>query len=258
MDLIPFDAKPSDLAFYDAQMRALDTVTSPGEAKHLYDVGDLLAHTAKRAKRGWDRQQRWAGFRLLAFHRLGEILGPLVIRHCPKKSLDGIEAFTLKAHGISYDLSSEAQKIAAYPRHMVEAFIAHATKYRVEITTRNFKRYAGDLLVATTFHPSAARKDEQPIRVCYADPPYLGCAHHYRDHPNAWEWNDPERHRRLIEQLGDEFPDGWALSCGGASHHVIRSMCPDTCRTGIWTKPFAGTRPNIDPTLVRRASTARR
>ena len=47
------------------------------------------------------------------------------------------------------------------------------------------------------------------MRFAYADPPYLGCGSRYIEHhPNAMIWDDPEEHRRLIERLCDDLPDG--------------------------------------------------
>lgn len=41
----------------------------------------------------------------------------------------------------------------------------------------------------------------------------LGLAHYYAHlHSEAYVWDDPETHRRLIERLCDEWPDGWAMS----------------------------------------------
>ena len=72
----------------------------------------------------------------------------------------------------------------------------------------------------------------------YADPPYLGQARHYRDHPEAAVWDDPETHRALIGRLVDEYPDGWALSCSSPSLKTLLPMCPDDVRIGAWVKPF--------------------
>jgi hypothetical protein len=78
-----------------------------------------------------------------------------------------------------------------------------------------------------------------PIKAAYADPPYLGQARHYvKHHPEAAIWNDPETHRRLIESLVADYPDGWALSCSSPSLRVLLPMCPDDVRIGAWVKPF--------------------
>lgn len=77
------------------------------------------------------------------------------------------------------------------------------------------------------------------MRFAYADPPYLGCGKkHYSDHPDAGDYDDPEKHRELIERLVAEYPDGWALSCHTPSLRVLLPMCPDDIRIGAWVKPF--------------------
>lgn len=76
------------------------------------------------------------------------------------------------------------------------------------------------------------------MRFAYADPPYLGQARHYRDHPEAGIWDDPETHRQLIVRLVAEFPDGWALSASSPSLQTLLPMCPAGARVGAWVKPF--------------------
>ena len=82
------------------------------------------------------------------------------------------------------------------------------------------------------------------MRFAYADPPYLGCGASRYGFP---EWDNPERHRQLIAQMCDEFPDGWALSLHEPSLRVILPMCPEDCRTSPWVKPFASFKPNVNP-----------
>ena len=90
---------------------------------------------------------------------------------------------------------------------------------------------------------------QQPIvmRFCYADPPYLGCGKKlYGDmHEHAADWDNPERHRQLVEQLCDEFPDGWAMSLHSPSLRTILPMCPEDCRVAAWVKPFAVFKANV-------------
>lgn len=45
------------------------------------------------------------------------------------------------------------------------------------------------------------------MKIGYADPPYPGCAHLYRDHP---DYDGEVDHVALIERLQSEF-DGWVL-----------------------------------------------
>lgn len=82
------------------------------------------------------------------------------------------------------------------------------------------------------------------MRFAYADPPYLECAKMYRDHhPEAMIWNDPETHRRLVERLSDEWPDGWALSLHVPSLQTILAFCPTDVRIGAACKVFHQYRP---------------
>lgn len=82
------------------------------------------------------------------------------------------------------------------------------------------------------------------MRFAYADPPYLGCARLYaKHHPEAMIWYDPETHRRLIERLSDEWPDGWALSLHVPSLRTLLPMCPPDVRVGAACKNFGQIRP---------------
>ena len=89
--------------------------------------------------------------------------------------------------------------------------------------------------------------ESRPMRFCYADPPYLGCGQRLygKMHEHASEWDSSERHRQLVEQLCDEFPDGWAMSLHSPSLKTILPMCPDDCRVGAWVKPFAVFKANV-------------
>jgi len=85
------------------------------------------------------------------------------------------------------------------------------------------------------------------MRFCYADPPYLGCGKilYGKMHAQAADWDDPERHRQLVGQLCDEYPDGWAMSLHTPSLRTILPMCPKDCRVAAWVKPFAVFKPNV-------------
>lgn len=55
-------------------------------------------------------------------------------------------------------------------------------------------------------------------------------------HPEASDWDDPERHRKLIDELM-EF-DGWALATAPDALEVYYPL-PVGCRIGAWVKPNA-------------------
>lgn len=83
------------------------------------------------------------------------------------------------------------------------------------------------------------------MKFAYADPPYLGCGSLYaQHHSEALVWDDPETHRRLIERLRDEYPDGWALSASVPSIPTLVAMLPPH-RQCAWVKPFAVFKPNV-------------
>jgi hypothetical protein len=82
------------------------------------------------------------------------------------------------------------------------------------------------------------------VRFAYADPPYLGCGRMYaKHHPDALIWDDPETHRRLIERLSDEWPDGWAMSLHVPSLKQLLDFCPADVRVGAACKTFGQIRP---------------
>lgn len=84
------------------------------------------------------------------------------------------------------------------------------------------------------------------MRLAYADPPYLGCGKLYAaHHADALDWDCPETHRRLIERLCDEYPEGWAMSSSSPALRTILPMCPEDVRTSPWVKPFAVFKPNV-------------
>lgn len=85
------------------------------------------------------------------------------------------------------------------------------------------------------------------MRFAYADPPYLGCGKYYAAHHAEWKtWDDPETHRRLIQRLQDQFPDGWALSLRERGLQTILPMCPPAARVGCWLSE----RPRFAPKLA--------
>ena len=87
-----------------------------------------------------------------------------------------------------------------------------------------------------------------PVKFAYADPPYLGCCRLYdHHHPDGLCWDDPATHRKLIDRLVTEFPDGWVLSCHTPSLATLLPMCPDDVRIGAWVKPFHAYKKGVRP-----------
>lgn len=97
-----------------------------------------------------------------------------------------------------------------------------------------------------------------PMRLGYADPPYVGCAHLYKDHP---DYAGEVDHTALITRLQDEF-DGWVLHLS-ATPESIATMAPLVLSTGArwmaWVKPFAAFKRNVsvayawEPVIVKPA-----
>ena len=96
------------------------------------------------------------------------------------------------------------------------------------------------------------------VRIGYADPPYPGCAHLYRDHPDFAGEVD---HAQLIDRLEAEF-DGWVLHTA-ATPEALALLAPLVAGTGArwmaWTKPFAAFKRNVpvayawEPVIVKPA-----
>lgn len=96
------------------------------------------------------------------------------------------------------------------------------------------------------------------MRIAYADPPYPGCAHMYKDHPDyAGEVDHVDLARRI-----DQY-DGWVLHTNSTTlEHVygcLREAGVTGYRTMAWTKTFAAFKRNVpvayawEPVLVKAA-----
>jgi hypothetical protein len=75
----------------------------------------------------------------------------------------------------------------------------------------------------------------QPMRFCYADPPYPGKARLYR---RERSYGGEVDHAALIERLEGEAFDGWALSTSEAALRDVLPLCPRGARVGVWCKPL--------------------
>ncbi len=82
------------------------------------------------------------------------------------------------------------------------------------------------------------------MRIGYADPPYIGCAHLYKDHP---DYAGEVDHAELVERLQSEF-DGWVLHTH-CTPEAMAILAPLVLNTGArwmsWTKPFAAFKRNV-------------
>lgn len=96
------------------------------------------------------------------------------------------------------------------------------------------------------------------IRIGYADPPYVGCAHLYKDHPDFAGEVD---HAKLVERLQGEY-QGWVLHAS-ATPQSMAVLAPLVEKTGArwmtWVKGFAAFKKNVpvayawEPVIVKPA-----
>lgn len=91
------------------------------------------------------------------------------------------------------------------------------------------------------------------MRVAYADPPYPGCAHLYKNHP---DYAGEVDHAALINRLETEF-DGWLLHTSSTALRDVLALCPPGVRVMAWVKPFAAFKRNVpvayawEPVIVK-------
>lgn len=96
------------------------------------------------------------------------------------------------------------------------------------------------------------------MKLGYADPPYIGCAHLYADHP---DYAGEVDHAALVERLMQEF-DGWVLHAA-ATPASMAVLAPLVERTGArwmsWVKGFAAFKRNVsvayawEPVIIKAA-----
>lgn len=97
------------------------------------------------------------------------------------------------------------------------------------------------------------------MKIGYADPPYVGCAHLYRDHPDFAGEVD---HAALIDRLQADF-DGWVLHAA-ATPRSMAVLAPlveqiEGARWMSWVKGFAAFKKNVsvayawEPVIVKPA-----
>jgi hypothetical protein len=96
------------------------------------------------------------------------------------------------------------------------------------------------------------------MRVAYADPPYVGCAELYKDHP---DYGGEVDMAALVDRLQVEF-DGWVLHAS-ATPHSMAVLAPLVEQTGArwmaWVKGFAAFKKNVsvayawEPVIVKPA-----
>ena len=91
----------------------------------------------------------------------------------------------------------------------------------------------------------AVTQGDRPLRLGYADPPYLGqgVKRYGPHHPDAAVWDSIEAHADLLADL-DRTYDGWAYCLSSTTLAAILPIAPP-CRIAAWTKPFAAFKSNV-------------
>lgn len=72
------------------------------------------------------------------------------------------------------------------------------------------------------------------MRIAYADPPYPGKSHLYREHP---DYAGEVDHRALVLSLAGY--DGWALSTDSPALRYVLSLCPLDVQVAAWVRTNA-------------------
>lgn len=92
------------------------------------------------------------------------------------------------------------------------------------------------------------------MRLAYADPPYVNCAHLYKDQP---EYDGEIDYPALIKKIETEY-DGYVLHASSPSiPYLTTLLAPETYRIMAWIKPFAAFKKNVsvayawEPVFVR-------
>ncbi len=81
------------------------------------------------------------------------------------------------------------------------------------------------------------------MRIAYADPPYPGMAHLYKDHP---DYGGEVDHAALIEKLYCDY-DGFILHTASTTLDHVLSLIEFDVRIAAWVKPFASWKKNVYP-----------
>jgi hypothetical protein len=96
------------------------------------------------------------------------------------------------------------------------------------------------------------------MKIGYADPPYIGCAGLYKNHP---DYAGEVDHRDLVRRLDRDF-DGWVLHASSPSIAEVSALVKEvnpSARCMAWVKPFAAFKRNVsvayawEPVFVKAA-----
>lgn len=81
------------------------------------------------------------------------------------------------------------------------------------------------------------------MRIAYADPPYPGCAHLYRDHA---DYAGEVDHAALVAETLSAY-DAWILHTASTTLAAVLGVCPPGIRVGAWVKTFAAFKRGVNP-----------
>lgn len=97
------------------------------------------------------------------------------------------------------------------------------------------------------------------MKIGYADPPYIGCAHLYKDHP---DYGGEVDHGALLKRLQLEY-DGWVLHAAATpeSMAILAPLVREIpgARWCTWVKGFAAFKKNVpvayawEPVIIKPA-----
>jgi hypothetical protein len=79
------------------------------------------------------------------------------------------------------------------------------------------------------------------MRIAYADPPYPGMSHYYKDHP---DYAGEVDHAELVARMEAHY-DGWLLHTASTTLRQVLMLCPEDVRVLAWVKGFAAFKPNV-------------
>jgi hypothetical protein len=148
----------------EAVRRKLDAANTPREVLDVAQVVQLARKWAKHQRYALDQQIAWGELRYDALGKLGQILEPLLTRHRPRK---GQNAFRLKDEGISRDLSSLAQRVAAVSKAVYRRYFDEARREKRVPTDTDFFERTGAVKKSQHFtdRSEAKRLYELTLRV---------------------------------------------------------------------------------------------
>ncbi len=101
-----------------AAVDAIEHVQDPDEAERLLREVTAAEHVIQLARVSAEREQRWAGLRLRAERRYGELLGPA----------DRTKAKSDRLSDFEYQAQSKARRVAAVPAGAFDAYLVDNAK----------------------------------------------------------------------------------------------------------------------------------